>query len=790
VSTEDPRCATTRPIASNTCDVATEDKLRCGSGFLRTGCSEPLSCTPTKVCTCNTFDSGTWDCMIMAASQFCENGENPEGKGDSCLPFVAQELENAKEEEAVNTLVLNAGESVAENGNNADSCQFCQGQEYLDDPIIDFSSGNDRVSCAGLMDLVAAGMFADFCETERTYIEEACCRPLDDTSSSSNTNDNEPTIAALPISFYGLNYNTRKGPDWAADRERCKSRAEVVRDLRVLSGVTTRIRILSLVDCQQGSLVWSVLNDELSDVEMEVWLGLWVGPDEQVFVDEYNALAAILPDIKDDERLSGISVGSEAIYREDVSVGQAISNLDATRVLMEAYGLENVPVAIVDIAPIYSASQELRLASDTIMTNTFPFWEGISIDAAVNELDVDLGWLVNLPESVGKPFVLSETGWPSDGFLDGVGEASPSNQLRYLAESYCYLKQKGWAYYWFTAIDNDWRQEQDPDNTIEGTWGFLDANLELKDHFVDFEFDCGFDGSRYTFGSINWSVPELQEELDDEIDPSQASCGLWSGCEALAGNCCPTAGGDYLGCCRSEFFLGGSDTGNEPPPTLSPTRAPTKSPTGSPTKAATANPTRNPTKSPTSSPDAFATANPTQTPTKAPTAFPTKSPIAAATANPTRTPTRSPTKFPTDNPTRNPTASPTRTPTNPPEAPPTVSPTKTPPVESPPENNKNSVLSLTSPPTKSPTAPPAGDSEISNIEVANDEEDAAASTTSIFPWDDNEEEAPLSGATPSTNVGAAQAGATSGSGERIGTVWPTKLLVGAMIWSSLVGWFY
>jgi len=388
----------------------------------------------------------------------------------------------------------------------------------------------------------------------------------------------ESNSDALPVSFYGLNYNTRKGPDWAADRERCKSRSEVVRDLQLLSRITTRIRILSLVDCDQGTTVWSVLNDELQNTNMEVWMGLWVGPDPQDFVDDYRALSEMLEEITSSDnnnnnnnnnnswrsKLSGITVGSEAIYREDVTVDEAISNLQSTKALLGAYGLGDIPVAIVDIAPIYSNSQELRLASDLIMTNTFPFWEGLPVNAAVDELELDLGWLLDLPESQGKPFVLSEHGWPSAGYLEGVGIASPDNQKQYLQDSYCYLRQKGWAYYWFTAIDNDWRQQQDPNNTIEGNWGFLDANLLLKEHFSDFEFSCPHDGSTHSFAKVDWTVPDLVVENNAfENDPANASCGLWLGCEALDGDCCPTPSGDYLGCCRSENFLGLPSTEDE-----------------------------------------------------------------------------------------------------------------------------------------------------------------------------------------------------------------------------------
>lgn len=522
----------------------------------------------------------------------------------------------------------------------------------------------------------------------------------------------------LPVSFYGLNYNTRKGPDWASDAERCKSRSEIVRDLKVLVRITSRIRLLSLVDCSQGELVWSVLNNELSSFRhegrsMEVWLGLWVGPDPRVFGNELEALEEMLPGMirqqqqqQQDETttiagLSGITVGSEAIYREDVTVEEAIGHKKDTKDLLALHGLTGVPVTIVDIAPVYSRERDLRLDSEIVMTNTFPFWEGIGIGGAVDELDVDLSWLLNLEEVRGKPFVLSEHGWPSGGFLEGVGVASATNQKRYLAESYCFLKEKGWPYYWFTAIDNDWRQEQDPDNTIEGNWGFLTAGLELKEHLRGYGFSCGDgdDGNYYSFGSVDWTIPELEGDetmFGENLGDGNASCVLWEGCEELAGDCCPTSGGGYLGCCRDELFLGsgaaaggggggetaGDDTlstvvgngGGGGAKTEAPTEAPTEgfvipipaAPSGQslPTDdsgSVTPEPSGEVS---TTAPMGPPTSAPTGPPTAPPTALPTNAPTRPLTRPPTRPPTRAPTDPPTDPPTVPPTGPPTGSPTD------------------------------------------------------------------------------------------------------------------------------
>lgn len=61
---------------------------------------------------------------------------------------------------------------------NEDPCSFCVGQTFMKQPIINFRSGNDSVSCGGLKELLQRGLPPMFCRAERVAIEETCCRPL------------------------------------------------------------------------------------------------------------------------------------------------------------------------------------------------------------------------------------------------------------------------------------------------------------------------------------------------------------------------------------------------------------------------------------------------------------------------------------------------------------------------------------------------------------------------------------------------------------------------------------
>ncbi len=292
--------------------------------------------------------------------------------------------------------------------------------------------------------------------------------------------------------------------------------------------------------------------------------------------------------------------------------------------LLQAAGL-SIPLTICDVAPAFAASPELRAAVEVTMTNTFPFWEGIAIENAVADLQEDLGWLLMQAESQGKPFVLGETGWPSAGFIEGVGIASPSSQARYFAEGFCRVDvENQWDYYWFTGIDNAWRREQDPENTIEGNWGFMYANRTLKSHFEDFSFQCS-NGVTYSFSEVDWSIPDMTAP-PTPLNP--ASCAAHSACDGLLGNCCPGDNGLVLLCCDQDI----SPTANAPSisPVLSSnatnvTTAPAPS-NSSRAPQTTTFPTKSPSASPTLAPSEITNAQTASPSSSDPTTLPTPSP--------------------------------------------------------------------------------------------------------------------------------------------------------------------
>jgi hypothetical protein len=97
---------------------------------------------------------------------------------DTCCP-ASTAVDGSTTEVRLDSVEGRLDESIYGGGDpDTATCDFCVGQQFLNWPIINFSSGNDSVSCRGLLDLVQSGLSPLFCESERTYIEEACCTEI------------------------------------------------------------------------------------------------------------------------------------------------------------------------------------------------------------------------------------------------------------------------------------------------------------------------------------------------------------------------------------------------------------------------------------------------------------------------------------------------------------------------------------------------------------------------------------------------------------------------------------
>lgn len=328
-------------------------------------------------------------------------------------------------------------------------------------------------------------------------------------------------VLSAPIALYGLNYSPRQGPDWSPTK--CKSQSSILNDLTILKSITNRIRIYSLTDCNQGLIVLQVA----SQLDMQVMLGMWVSGNEEAFTAEMEALEVLLEnDMISKEKVEAISVGSEAIYREDVTATEAVALMTRVNTLLSDKGITDVPVTITDIGDVYEANPILLSSVDFVSANAFPFWEAKAAETAVSYLvDDDLPALVDMTNAANKIFMLSETGWADAGEHPDASEASPANQVTYFEDFYCkvIVGKPTWKTFYFNGLDASWRTEQDgTENDVEGHFGIFTDAGELKSQFEELSFTCPEDGVTYSFAD----TPVVDPKVDSKGSKDSSTGGV------------------------------------------------------------------------------------------------------------------------------------------------------------------------------------------------------------------------------------------------------------------------
>ena len=285
-------------------------------------------------------------------------------------------------------------------------------------------------------------------------------------------------VSALNVRLHGVNYNTRKGQDWDPWEKKCKNFNEIQQDMTTLKTITDRVRIYSLTDCDQGVQVLLAAKN----AGLQVYLGMWTAADPGVLANEKAKLQELVDKNLIDSNVLGIFVGSETIFRKEITAKQAIAYLQDVRTFLRSKNLQT-PLSIADTVWVYKANLALLDAVDFVAVNQFSFWSHAAIDEAgaiaLDQIEV----VASEARKRGKELMYSETGWSSDGTLPNTGVANAENQARFFKDFYYIAQAHNIKYLWFIAMDSQWRVVS-PQTTCEGFFGIFHESGVMKDNFA------------------------------------------------------------------------------------------------------------------------------------------------------------------------------------------------------------------------------------------------------------------------------------------------------------------
>ena len=239
---------------------------------------------------------------------------------------------------------------------------------------------------------------------------------------------------------------------------------EIDQDLTLLEGKTLAVRTYS---------TYGTLSDVPQLAErhgINVTVGAWI--DNHLDSNE-TELDAAIELARTHINVVRVMIGNEVALQGYVPLEQLEKYLDKAR---EAIGQ---PVGTAEPWHVWLAHPELVDHVDFIGVHLLPYWEGVSVDTAV---DYSFAQFRRLQKAFpGKPIVVAEVGWPSRGRTRESAVASDANEALFLRRFLKRAEKEQIVYYLMEAFDQPWKAYQE--GAVGSYWGVYDVNRNPKFEF-------------------------------------------------------------------------------------------------------------------------------------------------------------------------------------------------------------------------------------------------------------------------------------------------------------------
>ncbi|KAK9370664.1 glycoside hydrolase superfamily [Lipomyces kononenkoae] len=270
----------------------------------------------------------------------------------------------------------------------------------------------------------------------------------------------------------------------------CKVTSDYLSDFSTINAYTDTVRVYAASDC--GTLA-NIL-PAIQQANFKLFVGVWP-TDDAHYAAEKAALSAYLPTI-DSSYIVAVTVGSEALYRGDLSASDLASRIDEVRTLVHGIsGYENVPVGTVDSWNVLvdGANAVVLQTADVVIANAFSYWQGQTMANSSHSFFDDIMQALQVIQttkgSTDISFWIGETGWPTAGGAYGSSVPSVNNAAQFWQESVCGIRAWGINTLVFEAFDESWKPPTSGIQGVETHWGvWTDDNTSPK-----YPLNCAFD---------------------------------------------------------------------------------------------------------------------------------------------------------------------------------------------------------------------------------------------------------------------------------------------------------
>ncbi|CAM1371650.1 glycoside hydrolase family 17 protein [Tenacibaculum xiamenense] len=237
---------------------------------------------------------------------------------------------------------------------------------------------------------------------------------------------------------------------------------QIRRRLTILKPYIKWIRSFS---CTEGNELIPKIAKEMG---IKTMVGAWLGDDPEINEKEIEGLIQLA----NEGYVDIAAVGNEVMYRKDLTEDELLVFMERVKKALP----ESIPMGYVDAYYEFTQRPRITEACDVILTNCYPYWEGCDIDYSLMYMKQMYHQAKDAGK--GKPVIITETGWPSQG--EGLRGAIPSqeNAMKYFINTQSWAKEEDIPVFYFSSFDESWKQGDE--GVVGAYWGIWDKNEELK----------------------------------------------------------------------------------------------------------------------------------------------------------------------------------------------------------------------------------------------------------------------------------------------------------------------
>ncbi len=172
------------------------------------------------------------------------------------------------------------------------------------------------------------------------------------------------------------------------------------------------------------------------------------------------------------QAVTRVIVGNEVLLRQDLKPEELIAYIDRVR------GAIKQPVSYADVWAFWLKYPQVAEHVDYLTIHILPYWEDepVSVeDAEQHLLDIVERIKQRFP---GKPILIGETGWPTEGRSRGPAAANLLTAAEYVRRVPALAAEHGFDYNIVEAYDQPWKAQLE--GTVGARWGLFDADRQLK----------------------------------------------------------------------------------------------------------------------------------------------------------------------------------------------------------------------------------------------------------------------------------------------------------------------